>query len=177
MLGTKDIAEILKIEAVTVRKYARALEDAGYNVEHDGNGRRKYSEVDVTSLRELQALRERTGLNVEKCAEVVAARHRGASESVTLVKNQEDKQLIERYEERYNEMVQMMETMNEQNERLLKRFEDQNNNISVILREVLETKRLVAVASEKKWWEFWKKEVLTADDPEYIWNKKGMKFK
>lgn len=176
MFGTKDIAEILKIEAVTVRKYARALEVAGYNVNHDGNGRRQYSDTDVTALRELQALRERTGLTVEKCAEVVASRHREASESVTLAKSEEENQLIEQYEERYKEMMKLVESMSEQNERLLKRFEDQNNNISVILREVLETKRLVAAANEKKWWEFWKKDVLPTDDPEYIWQQKKTKF-
>lgn len=177
MLATKDIAEILKIEAVTVRKYARSLEDAGYNVKHDANGRREYSDTDVTALRELQALRERTGLTVDKCAEVVAARHRGASEGVTLATNDVDRKTIEQYEERYNEMVKLIESTNEQNERILKRFEDQNNNISVILREVLETRRLISAKNEKKWWEFWKKEILATDDPEYIWREKGVNSK
>ncbi|MEK4240383.1 DUF3967 domain-containing protein, partial [Paenibacillus sp. FSL H7-0714] len=87
-------------------------------------------------------------------------------------------QLSERYEERYNELFEVMRQLGEQNQqqaeelaRVHKRMDEQNANISVILREVLDTRRMVAAANDKRWWEFWKKDMVLPDldDPEVRW--------
>jgi hypothetical protein len=53
-----------------------------------------------------------------------------------------------------------------------KRMDEQHGNISLILREMQETRRLVAAASNKKWWKFWEKEQPDGPDPEAVWNRK-----
>ncbi|MDT2262665.1 hypothetical protein P7H12_01920 [Paenibacillus larvae] len=70
---TKDMAAMLGIETVTVRKYALALEKAGYIISRDDKDRRTYSDVDAMALQQLFTLRERSGMTVEKSAEMVAS--------------------------------------------------------------------------------------------------------
>lgn len=178
MLGTKEISELLGVKAVTVRKYAAALEKAGYIVSRSGSNHRTYSEEDATAFRELQALCERSGMTVEVAAEVVAARHQRASESVAPAVIPQNQQESERYAERYEQMLQAVGSLLDQNEvqaaelaRVHKRMDDQNANMAVILREVMETRRMVAAANEKRWWQFWRKDLALPDlnDPETVW--------
>lgn len=188
MLGTKEIAEILGVKPVTVRKYASALEKAGYIVGRGDSGHREYTQNDATAFRELQALCERSGMTVEMSANVIATRIikelEPVADSVMPVVKGNDVQ----YVERYNELVSIMQGINEHNqnqaellakqaeeiERLHKRIDQQNNNISVMLREVLDTRRMVAAAHDKKWYQFWKKRIVIPDldDPETVWKMK-----
>lgn len=180
MLKSKDIAEILGIETVTVRKYAAALESAGYIVQRDANGHREFTEIDATAFRELQALQQRTGLTVEKCAEVIATRHKEASDIVAPAVVEPKSPVLIQYEERYNEMIQVMQSQQEliqrqtaELDRLHERMDEQNTSISTILREVLETRRMVAAAAQpkKRWWKRNKSDI-NEPDPEAAWKRK-----
>lgn len=179
MLGTKEISEILGVKAVTVRKYAGELEKAGYIVSKSENGHRVFTEVDATAFRQLQALCERSGMTVESAAEVVAARHQRAHESVAPAVIGADSKVLEQYDERYNEALELIKQLSEHNrdqaeqmERLTKRMDEQSANISLVLREVLETRRFVAASAARKWWKFWGKEQTIGPDPETNWNRK-----
>lgn len=178
MLETKEIADILGVHSNTVRKYALALEAQGYVIQRDDNNDRKYSDIDATAFRELQALRKRTSLPVEKCAEVIAARHREPSESVLPAVNEPDSTQIMQHSTQHAELIGAVQSLVELNQkqadelaRVHKRMDDQNNNISVIMREVLETRRMVAAANSRKWYQFWKKDTVLPDldDPETLW--------
>jgi DNA-binding transcriptional MerR regulator len=179
MLGTKEIGDILGVKAVTVRKYATALENAGYIVTRGDGNHREYSEDDATAFRQLQALCKRSGMTVETAAEVVASRHKRAHESISPAVITPDSKVMEQYEERYKEALEIIKQLNDHNreqsdqmERLTKRMDEQSANISLVLREVLETRRLVAASSGRKWWKFWEKEQPTGPDPETNWNRK-----
>lgn len=178
MLGSKEISQIIGVKAVTVRKYAGELEKAGYSVKKSESGHREYTEEDATVFRHMKALCEQSGMTVEMAAKVVAAKHLQAHESVAPAVISGAGQAVERYEERYNELVQAMGLLSEQNqqqaaelERVHKRMDEQNANISVILREVLETRRMVAAANDRKWWQIWRKPMVLPDldDPETRW--------
>lgn len=174
MYGSKEIAEILGIKPVTVRKYAAALEDAGYIISRSDSGHRTYSEVDATVFRELQVLCERSnavtrgdmGTTMLECAKILMV--------VAPAVVQQQTALMERYEERYTEMMGVIESLREQNERLNKRLDEQNNNISVILREVLNTKKMMIENNRRKWWKFWDKRdpMIGEPDPEQVWKEK-----
>lgn len=180
MLETKDICEILGVASNTVRKYAMALEAQGYVITRDASKNRVYTELDATAFRELQALRTRTGLTVEKCAEVIAARHKDPTGSVAPAVISDENGLIVQHDERYGELINVINKMSEhsqqqqeQMERLAKRLDDQNANLSVILREVLETRRMIAAGNVRKPWQFWKKKNVDSDpDPEAQWRKR-----
>lgn len=178
MLGTKEISEILNVKPVTVRKYASALEKAGYIVQRDGNGHRVYTQNDATAFRELQALCERSGMTVENSAEVITARAIRATQSEistdVIVSEQSLMQHDTRYEElinTINDLVSHNKQIMEQNERITKRMEEQNVNIVEIMREVTETRKIL-IANKRKSWKFWERGNTNGDDPEVAWRKK-----
>lgn len=177
MLGTKEISDILGVKPVTVRKYAAALEKAGYIVSRDDNGHRVYTQNDATAFRELQALCERSGMTVETASEVIATRAIRAtvSENASVVPAEE--QGIMQYDPRYAEVINTMNDLVTQNSQLLERqarleerMSEQNANLVGIMREVTETRRLLQ-EKEKKSWMFWRKQG-PKDDPEAAWKKR-----
>ncbi|MMZ58441.1 hypothetical protein D1872_204220 [compost metagenome] len=181
MLGTKEISEILGVKTVTVRKYAAALEKAGYIVQRDGNGNRVYTQNDATAFRELQALCERSGMTVETSAEVIATRYLRATADQETSIIPAGEQSVMRHDPRYEELINTINnlvTQNsqilEQNERIQQRMAEQNANLTEIMREVTETKRLL-IENRKKSWKFWERKQRQADpkdDPEAAWKKR-----
>lgn len=178
MLSSKDVSDMLGMKPVTVRKYCLALESAGYSVKRDANGNREFTELDVMVIREVQALQNKTGVSVQRCADVIAGRHNRPSENVApAVIEQSETQ----YAERYGDVMEIMRSQQEliqrqadELERLHKRMDDQSANLTAILREVLETRRMVAAAQAKKKWQFWRKDNVFPDmnDPEIVWKMK-----
>lgn len=179
MLKSKDIADILGVETVTVRKYAKALEDAGYIVQRSESGHREYTQVDATVFRELQTICEQTGMTVERSAFAAVARAARASASVAPVVVSQENQVAMQYEQQYGEVMEIMQNQQEliqrqaaELDRLHKRMDDQNTNLTAILREVLETRRMVAAAQHKKHWWQRKKIEDHEPDPEAQWKRK-----
>lgn len=72
---TSDIAEMIGIAEPTVRKYAQALEKAGYRFIKDSFGTRTYIERDAMALRQLKEIRSKTNMPVEQTASVVASKY------------------------------------------------------------------------------------------------------
>lgn len=165
------------IETSTVRKYGQALEAAGYIIERDASGKRIYSDMDAMVFQQLKAIRTNANLSVENSAKVVAAKHIEATGSVSPVAATQE---VQQYDERHTQgaealfkmigsiaenMKKMSEELEEQrkiNQQLHERQLKQNLQISEVLREVLETKRLmlndtVQQRKERKWYEFWKR--------------------
>lgn len=73
---TKDLADMLGVEAVTIRKYALALEKAGYDIDRSDGKNRSYSERDAMAFKYMQTIRSRTGITVEAAADVVATKNK-----------------------------------------------------------------------------------------------------
>lgn len=179
MLKSMEIAAFLGVEAVTIRKYCKALEAHGYSVQKDANGHRQYDDKDATAFQELKALRERTGLPLDKCAEVIAARVKEASGSVAPTVIPQNQDAIIQIEERYKEQAEVINRLMEHNEqqaaelaRVHSRMDEQNANLTAILREMQETRRMVAAAQSRKWWKFWDKGQSDGPDPEAAWKRK-----
>ncbi|TDK54754.1 hypothetical protein E2K98_28850 [Bacillus salipaludis] len=80
-LGTKEIADTLKISESVVRKYALALEKAGYEFEKSGTAR-LFKHHDVETFRMINKLTENSKLNVEHAVAVVMTRNTQTTSSV-----------------------------------------------------------------------------------------------
>lgn len=155
--GTKDLACMLGVEAVTIRKYAGALEKAGYIVDRSGNDRRQYSEKDAMVFRQLKALRDRNAMNVETAAMVVASKHLQASETVALSVHSEENALQMRYEKRFDELGTKVDKLMDINMNLLTRLEQReeweskrDRQLMDMLREIRETKQQLAASQEER---------------------------
>ncbi|HHC3419118.1 TPA: hypothetical protein ACN7HN_005482 [Klebsiella pneumoniae] len=80
-LGTKEIADTLKISESAVRKYALALEKAGYEFEKSGTAR-LFKHHDVEVFRKINKLTENSKLNVEYAVTVVMSRNTQTTSTV-----------------------------------------------------------------------------------------------
>lgn len=106
---TKDIADKLGVEAVTVRKYALALEKAGYSIDRSNGKDRSYNATDVMAFQYMQSIRSQTSITVEEAATLVAHKNNTATTNETSIVYSEDETLPDRYEMIFSMMRQLLE--------------------------------------------------------------------
>ncbi len=102
---TRDLAEMLGVEAVTVRKYARALEKAGYSIDRSDGKNRSYSERDVMAFKYLQSIRARTSITVDEAAALIYQKNMTDTEQVTSIGHSEGEAIQQQYDERYGTAI------------------------------------------------------------------------
>lgn len=109
--ASRDMANTLGVETVTVRKYALALEKAGYVFERSSGDHRLFSERDAIAMQHLKALRERSGMSIETAAIAVTTRLSEASNSVTLAAKVDTTADFSHYKELYHALEAKIETL------------------------------------------------------------------
>lgn len=155
-LTSKDIAAMIGIAESTVRKYAAALEEAGYPFSKDGTGEkaaRIFTESDAMVMRHLKELRERTNVPVEQAAQLISAKHpkgmiQVAAFDATGVKPDYEaviNAINERHEERYTSLEEKVDSLMELNKALLDRL-DQRDAVIGELAESLNAQKAIAAA-------------------------------
>ncbi|MGG4502692.1 DUF3967 domain-containing protein [Paenibacillus polymyxa] len=181
-LKSGDVASFLGVKPVTVRKYATALEKAGYLVERSETNNRSYTEKDAMVMRELATLCKDSGISVEKAAMVVTARHMKIS-SDTEAANMPVMSGENRYDKRYDQAIELLKQMAEHSQQqagdmasMREQLEQQSSGIAALQQELAETKQLLAATQERKWWNFFRRSPDKPDqgerDPETEWNRK-----
>lgn len=149
--SSKEVAERLSLQPVTVRKYSQMLEEQGYVFTKDDKGWRLYSEDDIVSLKYLSNMRA-AGKSLNESVEYVATLYRSnLSLLESAISLQEQNPLVE--------FIQMQQAFNQ---KILERLEasenrqiERDHNLLKALRETQEVKKLV-LSKQKRWWEFWK---------------------
>ena len=166
ILKTKEIADMTGLAQSTVRKYAQELEKAGYVFKKDETGR-FYTKVDVIIFTQLKEVRDKAGIKVEHAADVVVTQFKRTIQSMSpaevstkqeneAIQIQRTMQYIEKLEEALQQQQNMISKLEERLERQEKRQDLRDESLTQVLREVAETKKMLAVSKEKKWYEFWK---------------------
>ncbi|EHL79326.1 MerR family transcriptional regulator [Bacillus smithii] len=117
--GTKDIANMVDIAESTVRKYAQALEKAGYRFIKNENGFRIYTDNDVFVFNEVKNLSKKNAMPVERIAKMIVFNQkqkiRDEAESDTLEKiqsNQQESSDIAQYDNRFNKLMNQLDKLN-----------------------------------------------------------------
>ncbi|WP_141695040.1 helix-turn-helix domain-containing protein [Paenibacillus kribbensis] len=181
-MKTGDVASFLGVKAVTVRKYALALEKAGYLVERSDSNNRSYTEKDAMVMHELATLCKDSGISVEKAAMLVAARN---SQFLTDTGNANMPAVNaeNRYDKRYDQALELLKQMTEHSKQqagdmasMREQLELQSSGIAALQQELEETKKFLAASAERKWWNIFHrspdKPVPGDRDPEMEWNRK-----
>ncbi|MBC9706292.1 MAG: DUF3967 domain-containing protein [Enterococcus sp.] len=146
MYSSKDVAKRLSLEPVTVRKYSQMLEEHGYLFKKDEKKWRKYSEDDITSLEYLCKMKS-MGKSLEESVQHIASLYRS---SLNISKPDITLQQPE------NQFLEFMKRQEEFNKRLLEQIDQRDKNLIMQMNELQETKKQLASAAQKKWWQFWK---------------------
>lgn len=166
ILKTKEIADMTGLAQSTVRKYAQELEKAGYTFKKDETGR-YYTKEDVVIFTQLKGVRDKAGIKVEHAADVVVTQYKRTTQvmSPDKVPTEKDKQAIQiqhtmqyvqKLEEALQQQQEMILKLEERLERQEKRQDLRDESLTQVLREVAETKKMLAISKEKKWYKFWK---------------------
>lgn len=175
---TKEVAECLEIGTSTLRKWCIALEQENYSFVKGAKNSRAFVQKDIQVLEQMKKLIQEAGMSIESAVKVVL--------SVPFVENEEDKiseknsrtpsvlpentiiinqEFIEKLLQEQillKEKIQQLERIELMNaerlERMENRYDERDSLLLTHVREIQETKRLIAASQnkeEKKWWKFW----------------------
>ncbi|MBP3953630.1 DUF3967 domain-containing protein [Bacillus suaedae] len=170
--STKEISEHLEIGTSTLRKWCLSLEENGYDFARTEGNKRLFVEGDLVSLKYFKRLVQDERFSMENASKVIISRHSSkASESRTpsvLPQDDENKRSNERSDEMIQQLLEHMKKQEERmeqqekfNKELLERLDRQqtyieerlnerDNTLIQSLREVQETKQLIAAAKEEE---------------------------
>lgn len=162
-LTSKDIAAMIGIAESTVRKYAAALEDAGYPFTKDGDGEkaaRIFTTADAMVIRHLKELREKTQIPVDQASQLIAAKHPKHSSTLQVAAfdatvDKADIEAIvnvihERHEERYSALELKVDALLEFNKALLERLDERDKAIQQLTDIVTSHKEIATVGASRQ---------------------------
>lgn len=174
--STKQVSENLGISTSTLRKWSLLIEDenvGNYKFQrNENNNQRVFYDYDLLALRELKKLTQEDKVTLENAVKSIGTKLRTQSDILASVTEEEQKNtveisVIERYEEKLDELMQYVKKQDERiekqehfNRELIKRLDEQNKYIvgslekrdqqlMLAMREVQETKKLIAANEEE----------------------------
>lgn len=162
--GSSDIADTLEIQESTLRKYCLLLEKVGYEFLKNEHGHRAFFDHDVIVLRKMISLKSSADMTLEEAVKSVVAWKNGNDITIS---DTEEKRYITRYndlleefksfqEQQMNFNKELIQEIRNQQEYIEDRLEQRDRLLMQSMREILETRKEIVAASEKKWWHFWK---------------------
>lgn len=159
---TSEVATMLDIAVPTVRKYSQSLESKGYTfLKGKGTGQhqaRLFIESDVTALRYLKDIREKSNMTVDQATSIVIERFgKGAIQPI----RSNDIQHNEQSDKRYNELKELIQQQNDLIQGLTDKVDKQQGYINERLKErdrilmqsineMLDSKKQIEAPTEKK---------------------------
>ena len=163
VFGSSDIADVLKIQESTLRKYCLLLEKSGYEFLKNEQGHRAFFDNDVIVLRKMIALKNDTDMTLEEAVKSVMAWKKGTD---ITVRDTEEKQYIARYNDLMEEFKSFQEQQMKFNKELIReirsqqeyienRLEQRDQLLMQSIRESLEVRKEIAATQKKRWWKFW----------------------
>ncbi|MED4067520.1 MerR family transcriptional regulator [Priestia megaterium] len=183
---TKEVAERLNIGESTLRKWCLALEEKGYPFTKGQRGVRAFLERDIEVLSKMKTVLNEIGTTLDEAIEAALGERDNAQSQVVQTfsetpKEQENDRtqvamspevlsaVLENYKEDLLSVVrqEFQETLKKQEERTLERermmeerARERDENVMKVLRETLDTKKMLAASLEeqkeekkKNWWQ------------------------
>lgn len=134
---SNEIATILNIAPVTLRKWSIALEREGYIFTRDENGRRAYRERDILPLKSMKQLLA-SNTSIENASKALATKHKEEQGTLPVLQSNEQ---IERSQERYFNMI--IDELNNANRTLIERIHtlEESNQRIIQFMERIENER------------------------------------
>lgn len=159
-----EVAKNLGIGSSTLRKYCLALEEAGYPFERGNNNSRIFYHKDVATIERLVTAMNRKNVTLEQAINLAMAsveENEIATVATDSVADTEHiKALIERIERLEQLNLGLIQRLDEQSKLLQEtdtqriiREEQRDIQLMQVLREIQDSKRLIAASEQKK--SFW----------------------
>lgn len=184
---TKEVAERLSIGESTLRKWCLALEDKGYQFTKGQRGSRAFVESDIEVLTKMKNVLNQLGTSIEQALEValnerenaqshdvhtfeqlpaehenMRTQHAMSPEIMSALMEKYKDDLLEVVRDEFQQTLKIQgerteERLRAMEERTLEREKKRDENLTAMLRETLEVKKMIAASQESKkpWWKFW----------------------
>ncbi|OOR04001.1 hypothetical protein BW900_24275 [Bacillus mycoides] len=158
---TREVAELLGVKEGTIRKYARLLEDRGYNFHRNDHDQRGFFDKDVIILRKIQELSKSKSMTLEDAANAIISMHTNNNLTpITPPVTEENKHHITRYEN----VMEAFQNLTQENKELKKLLgiisaemsqqrqllEEQSQKIEKLHTELKESKQALNAPQEKQ---------------------------
>ncbi|MEI4804540.1 DUF3967 domain-containing protein [Bacillus sp. FJAT-51639] len=151
-----EVAQRLNMGKSTLRRWCLEFEKQGYVFSKGEQDSRAFLEQDVLILEKMKQLQSQ-GKKLEDAIKQVLSEH----ERVPLTPQSAPRSLdIDLQMEREQLKKELLEEMKQEllnsEQRIFQRLEERDQVLVQHIREIQETKKLMAAVQEKKWWQFWK---------------------
>ena len=151
-----EVAQRLNIGKSTLRRWCLELEKQGYVFSKGEQDSRAFLEQDVLILEKTKQLQSQ-GKKLEDAIKQVLNEH----ERVPLTPQSAPRSLdidlkMEREQLKKELLEEMKQELLSSEQRIFQRLEERDQVLVQHIREIQETKKLMAAVQEKKWWQFWK---------------------
>lgn len=149
-----EVAKAIGMGNSTVRKYAIALEEQGYVFERGINNSRVFYNKDILMLQRLMTIMNKKNVTVEQAVKLAVSTVEEDTITTVVTPENQDITVVERLERLEQINVKLVQQLQEQQRMLFEREAKRDEQLTTVIREIQETKRLTAAAQEKKkWWQ------------------------
>ncbi|PFT90932.1 hypothetical protein COK81_15880 [Bacillus thuringiensis] len=136
---TREVAELLGVKEGTIRKYARLLEERGYNFHRNDHDQRGFFDKDVMILKKIQELSKNKSMTLDDAANTIVSMYSNKNLTpITPPATAENTHNITRYEH----IMEAFQTLTQENNELKK-------ILGTISSEILEQRQLLEEQSQK----------------------------
>lgn len=155
-----EVASTLKIGSSTLRKYSLALEEQGYIFDRGMNNSRIFYQKDVAIIQRIMNVMTKKNITLEQAVKLaISSISENTVATAVMDKQTEssiDVAMLERLERLEKVNLELVKRLEEQQRMLQERDTKRDEQLITVLREVQESKQLIATAKDKRWWEFWR---------------------
>lgn len=148
-----EVAKVIGIGNSTVRKYAIALEEQGYEFQRGINNSRVFYNKDILMLQRLMTIMNKKSTTLEQAVKLAVSTVEEDTITTPVTDKEHDITVVERLERLEQINVKLVQQLQEQQRMLFERDSKRDEQLTNVIREIQETKRLTAAAQEKRpWW-------------------------
>lgn len=152
-----EVAERLGMGKSTLRRWCLELEKQGYTFTKGEQDSRAFLEQDVLILEKIKKLQSEGNKLESAIGQVLSEREQAPLTPVNAPHSLEIDFSTERAKLKQELLQEIKQELLGTEQRILERLEKRDQLLIQHVREIQETKRMIAAAQEKKWWEFWKR--------------------
>lgn len=154
-----EVAQRLNMGRSTLRRWCLELEKQGYTFSKGEQDSRAFLERDVLMLEKIKQLQSQ-GQKLENAIKQAMSEQ----DQVPLIPENTPRSLgsldIDLQREKEQLKKELLEEIKQEllsgEQRILQRLDERDQMLMQYVREIQETKKLIAAVQEKKWWQFWK---------------------
>lgn len=155
----KEVSAILEIGDSTLRKWCLAIEEQGYNFPRTDNNKRLFFKHDIDLLKTFRKFVKVQNMSMENAATLIVSKveekvfeNQNSENNVPATRSDNEviQKLLHHIEQQEQFNKELLRRLDEQQKYIEERLSKRDEALMQSLREVQETKRLIAAAEEER---------------------------